>query len=353
LIVAAAFMYPGAALGRAAAAPEPAKARDPAAAEVLYKRGRELLAADNWPEACAKFEASLALNPAASTMLNIAKCHEHDKRLSEALIDYKRALQLNQDTLGDERKKALSEVAKKGIADLEPRIAKLRITMKEGPPGLVITRDGKEVPVALLGEVIPVDPGAHEVRASAPGYHSEPRLVTLNEGESVDVELVLTADPAAKAPPEPTEGAAVAVKTTAAPDTKAAPDAKTEGGSAGGAPTWAWIAGGAGLALAGAGVALRFDGLAAEDTLTAKCGSELICYRGAGYDPTDDNTRKNRDFALFVGLTAAGAVGVGAAIVGFARGSTTASKKSAHAAPLLVTPIVAHAVRGVAISGAF
>src|SRR5690349_15880908 len=74
--------------------PQPTQAafpapRDAAAAEALYRRGRELLSAGNWAEACAKFDASMALNPAASTMLNIARCHEHEGKIAQALIDHK------------------------------------------------------------------------------------------------------------------------------------------------------------------------------------------------------------------------------------------------------------------------
>ena len=48
---------------------------DHAAADALYEEGQALLKAGNHAAGCARFEASLALSPAASTMLKIAKCH--------------------------------------------------------------------------------------------------------------------------------------------------------------------------------------------------------------------------------------------------------------------------------------
>src|SRR5688572_22367029 len=97
-----------ASLGALAIASSPAPAqsqtRDPAAAEALYKAGRDLVAKGDWDVGCPKFDASMSLDPVASTLLNIAKCHEHYGRLARAWADYKRALVLNQDTPGAERR---------------------------------------------------------------------------------------------------------------------------------------------------------------------------------------------------------------------------------------------------------
>src|SRR5262245_41876693 len=86
-------------------------ARDPAAAEALYKTGRDLVAKGDWDGGCPKFDASMALDPVASTLLNIAKCNEHYGRLAQAWADYKRAIVLNQETQGAERRKTLADIA--------------------------------------------------------------------------------------------------------------------------------------------------------------------------------------------------------------------------------------------------
>jgi hypothetical protein len=255
----------------------------------------------------------MSLDPAASTLLNIAKCHEHYGRLARAWADYKRAVVLNQDTPGAERRKTLADLAKRGIEALEPRLPRLKIvvamSVNERPPGLRVTRDGQELPLAVLGEVVPVDPGDHEVAAEAPGYTSEPRKVKLEEGKTVEVELTLTkaseapkaADPGATAPPSVPP---------------ATPPGSDEPPPSGGIPAWTWIVGGAGVALIGAGIAFRVDGAAAESTLDEKCGEARVCDPASGYDPADDNARKNRDFILFAALGGAGVVAVGAAVVG-------------------------------------
>src|SRR3954468_15943585 len=95
-----------------AALAAPAQQTDPAAAESLFKTARALLDKGDWAAACPKFEASLALNPSASTAINIARCHEHDGKLATAWEDYNRALVLNRETKGAERQRQLEEVAK-------------------------------------------------------------------------------------------------------------------------------------------------------------------------------------------------------------------------------------------------
>jgi hypothetical protein len=295
------FAWPS--VGRAQAA------RDPAGAEALYKTGRDLVAKGDWDAACPKFEASMTLDPVASTLINIAKCHEHFGRLARAWADYKRALVLNQDTPGAERRKALGEIATRGIEALEPRLPKMRIGVADRPEGLRVTRDGQEIPLAMLGEVVPVDPGSHEVSATAPGHAQEQKTVKAEEGKTVEVELRLTRS---AGPPGP--GGAPSAGGGSSPPPPGGPDSpKAESG---GIPTWVWVVGGAGVALAGAGIAFRIDGSAAEATLDEKCGEQRMCDPASGYDPTADNDRKNRDFILFAVLGGAGAAAIGAAVIG-------------------------------------
>jgi hypothetical protein len=317
------------------------KPRDPAAAEALYHRGRELVAAGNWDEGCAKFDASMELNPAVSTLINIAKCHEHQGKLTQALVDYRRALQLNKDTLGDERKKALEALGNEGIKAVEPRLARVEVQVKSRPEGLRVVRDGVDLPLGTLGETIPLDPGAHTFEAVAPGFTKDERRVTLAEGEHATVELELMPAPIVKAPQE--KPAPVAKKGVAPPP----PAPKREKG----VPAWAFVSGGLGLVAVGAGVFFHFDQRDAEDKLVANCGKELLCDPAKPYDPQKDNERKNRDFALFVGLSAAGAVGIGAAIVGIAAASGS-SKKSATQA-MSFSPWFDRAGGGAVWRGAF
>ena len=76
----------------------------------------------------------MILYPAASTLLNIARCYEHDGKLALAWSAYQRALVINRETQGEERKRALEEIAQKGLAKVEPRVPRIKIVMTGGSP---------------------------------------------------------------------------------------------------------------------------------------------------------------------------------------------------------------------------
>src|SRR5215813_3345462 len=55
-----------------------------AQAEVLFRQGRDLLAAGKVAEACSAFEESQKLEPAVTTLLNLAGCREKLGQLATA-----------------------------------------------------------------------------------------------------------------------------------------------------------------------------------------------------------------------------------------------------------------------------
>jgi len=238
------------------------KLRDPAAAEALYLSGRKLVADGKWAEGCEKFRASLELNPAASTLINIAKCSEHDGKLTQALVEFRRASQLNQDTLGEERKRKLEQVVKEGIASLEPRLSRVQLVVANRPSGIEIKRDGLTLPIATIGETIPLDPGEHVFVVTAPGFRKEERKVVLKEGESQTIELPLVEEKPAEVVKPPVDKPAV-------PDKPPVSDKPVEKDkpSGGGVPVWAFVAGGVGLAAIGGAVYFKLGKSAAEKEL--------------------------------------------------------------------------------------
>jgi hypothetical protein len=275
-----------------AGAPSAALARDPAAAEALFRTGRDLLAQGNFAEACPKFEASFALDPVASTLLNIAKCREHEGKLATAWADNKRALVLNQETPGAERQKTLADLAEQSIAALEPRLPRLTLRVDPRFRTAKVQRDGVVVPEGSFGVEVPIDPGAHVVIGELAGHTSIREAFDIKEAEHKEITLTFAASDGASAAPAP------ATETSR------------------GVPAWIWITGGAGLAAVGAGVAFRVHGLAAEDRIEEACGADRMCNPRAPYDPADDNQTKNVDFGLFMGLTIAGGVAIVATVVG-------------------------------------
>jgi hypothetical protein len=195
-------------------------ARDPALAEELFKSAQACIAANDWQCACPKFSASMEADPSVSTQINVAKCLEHDGKLTLAWTALQDAIKLNRTiAYPDESRRAkLGEYAQKTLDALERRVPKIRIVVAGHPDGLVVQRDGSALPIAALGEPIRVDPGEHEIVAEAPGYAKERRVVKLSEGQVEEVSITLTkalAGAPANAQATPAEG-------TPAPDAGAA-----------------------------------------------------------------------------------------------------------------------------------
>lgn len=176
-----------------------AQARDPAGAEKLYDEGAKLLAAEDWPGACAKFEQSFALDPAPGTLLNLSSCAERDGKLALAWSRLRDAKSLNADTASETRRAEIARFIDAGIARLEPRIPQLTLHVKDAPADVQVKRDGQ--PTAI-GAALPVDPGKHVIEVTAPGREPVRKEITLAEGAKE--ELVLEVGPAAAlAPPPP------------------------------------------------------------------------------------------------------------------------------------------------------
>lgn len=283
------------AVTRPAAAETPASVPDPVA-QALFQDGRDLVDKGDWEAGCTKFEASMLLYPAASTLLNIARCFEHRKKLAAAWSTYKRARVLNRETLGDERRRAIDELIDAQLAALSPRLPKIRLQLTRKVLGVTLRKDGEVLPSAVVGTEVPVDPGEHEIAAEAPGHLPFRARFDIAEGTSRDIaiDLVSEADAAAG-----------------------------EGGSS--VPTWAWVTGGASLLFFGVSAAFRIDQAFIEGRQSALCQGDVQsgCPPRAEYDPASDNTRKNVDFGISLGFGVAGAAALAASLVGIVRGTTT------------------------------
>lgn len=189
-----------------AARPAHAQSSDTTAiAEQLFNQARDLVKANRWDEACPKFEASLRADPVLGTKLNLATCYEHIGKLASAWGLYRDSIELAK-RAGDAKR---GDFAQKQAAALEPRLPRLTISAPKQPPaGLIVTRDGARLDAGALGVALYVDPGPHEVRASAPGFEAVTRTVTLVEGKAETLAIPdLTAVPVSVTePPGPVKG---------------------------------------------------------------------------------------------------------------------------------------------------
>jgi hypothetical protein len=152
--------------------------RDRAAAEVLFQAGRDALERGDWKAACARFEESNRLDPAAGTTMNLANCSEKLGRLAKAWELYRSALEAL--PADDDRVSVATERARA----LEKRIPYLTIRLAPGTaPATRVERDGIELGRASLGLALPVDPGRHLVKVISVGRSARSYTVELAEAE--------------------------------------------------------------------------------------------------------------------------------------------------------------------------
>ena len=150
------------ALACAGTASAQAPSSNEAAAEALFSEARTLIGAGRVEEGCKKLEASQRLDPGTGTLLHLADCYEKLGRTASAWARFREAAsRAARDGRAD-----WETIAKTRSAELEPKLARLRI---DAPAGVVVHRDGDEIPSAALGTPLPIDPGEHTVTASAPG----------------------------------------------------------------------------------------------------------------------------------------------------------------------------------------
>jgi hypothetical protein len=155
---------------------------DKAGAEALFQEGRRLMLAKRFAEACPKFEASVRLDPAPGTELNLADCYEQLGRFASAWGMFRQA--------ADEARRAADadaeKIALERAAALEPRLSRLTIQPpKEAVPGLVVSRNGLPVDAALLGTPVPVDAGQHKIDCRAPGRKGWTQELSVKAGDSM------------------------------------------------------------------------------------------------------------------------------------------------------------------------
>lgn len=165
-------------------------------ADALYQEALALVEKGNYAAACPKYDASQKADPALGTQFNLADCWEHIGLLASAYGVFgtveraaRAAGKANLATRAHDRGKAL-----------EPRVARLAIGVRPLPE-LAVRVDGVDVPATALSSY-PVDPGDHEIAATAPGRVPFRRKIAIATGATaVQIgELALVPPPAERRP---------------------------------------------------------------------------------------------------------------------------------------------------------
>lgn len=169
----------------------PAQAQTPAEtaeARELFVQGGAFAEQGKWDEARVRFERSLKLKPSSLTLYSLGVAQRQTGRLIEARASF--AAFLAEPSTPATR--PFEQPAREAVDELEKRIAKIRFDINPaGVPGISVELDGAPIPPEVLANPRPVNPGAHSVTASAPGFKMTTARLTASEGEQVVAKLVL------------------------------------------------------------------------------------------------------------------------------------------------------------------
>jgi hypothetical protein len=173
-------------------------------ARSLAGEGKEAFDAKNYGRAVDLFHRAYALVPAPTIALYEAQALVKLGRLVEAEEAYMRAVRTPLDQHSSEQFRVAVQDAERELAELQPRLPKATIVIT-GPAAVStdvqVTLDGKQLPAAMVGVGIPVDPGQHVLRAVARG--GEPAEVRFQISEKEQRRLEIAPVPGETAVPPP------------------------------------------------------------------------------------------------------------------------------------------------------
>jgi hypothetical protein len=149
-------------------------------AEQLFTSGRALLEAGQVGVACEKLAESQRIDPAGGTALLLGICLEQQGKLASAWAALRSARAMG---VRDGRQDRVA-VADEHLQGIEPRIAHVTVTVPSEAlvPGLEVSLDGVQLGDASRGTPLPVDPGPHDLRATAPGHRSSATTIVVPPG---------------------------------------------------------------------------------------------------------------------------------------------------------------------------
>jgi hypothetical protein len=329
-----------AALASGAAPANAQSSGDQAAAEALFKQGRDLMASGRLAEACPKLAESQRLDPGTGTLLNLATCYERNGQLASAWVTYKEAATAAQNSDQAER----AQLARRKAAELEPKLPMLTIVVPASSDraDLQIRRDGEAIGRAAWGVPIPVDPGVHSVDATAAGRKAWRGQASL-EGVAAQVSVEVPPLPALAdgpeeavvAPPAPAPPAPPAP----APPPPPPPVTHGSGQRAAGLVTGA-------VGLAGLIVGTTFGLIARSDNNDAKsdCPTDSTC---TPLGVTSTTSARHAATASTIAFVAGGAL----TATGLVLYLTAPSTSPRSVDRLGLSPIIGNATGGVALHG--
>ena len=321
----------------------PARAQSAGAqAEALFRDGRSLMKAGKLAEACAAFEQSQKLEPAAATLINLAGCREELGQLATA---WRLLLEVEQQTrlAADQKAQQFHQLALERAARLEPRVSKLtfRVPDERQIDGLEIRRDQERIPAAMWNRPLPVDGGTYAITARAPGTREWSTRITLAseaDARTVDIPDLRKFGREPDRPPGAVAGAA-----RSAEPPRAQPPRMEEAAARRGSRALPIVVGVGGAALLGGALGSWLWADSTYDKAKAEMSDQ------ARRDSLYDSANRKRYAAEGLAIAAAGCTGVAIWLYVRQQGGARAGPEPARVGRLTITPTAS----GIALAGRF
>jgi hypothetical protein len=170
-----------------------------AAAEDLFQRGQKLMEEGKTSEACTLLAESQKIEPSTGTLLNLAVCHEKEKKTATAWAEYNAAANMARAGGRQDREKYAQQKAEA----LAPQLRKVQVDVKQPLTNPEVKVDGQAN--GIINIAFPVDPGEHEIVVGAAKKKPWSTKVKFPDGPGIThVEVPALED----APEAPSGGAA-------------------------------------------------------------------------------------------------------------------------------------------------
>jgi hypothetical protein len=295
---------------------------DMAAAEALFAEAKSLSDAGSFTDACPKFDTSMRLMPRLGVQLNLADCYEHIGKTASAWVTFGQAAALAR-RLGDPRE----TLALQRQAALVPRLTRLCVSAAPADvERLSLMRDGMRIAPSLYGVAVPVDPGVHQIEATAPERMPWSTRVAVS-GEGVVVTVVI---PELKRARRPSNARFVAPVTHDTSNDRRRPAGLF------------WITGGLGVTGIGVGAAFGIAARSLWQEARQDCDPSNNCATAA-YALIQ---RSRRDGNLSTVAFGIGGAALAASILLYLRGSRAPSPPAVHLAPAITSDAVGAVIGG-------
>jgi hypothetical protein len=315
-----------------------------ALATALFKEGKTLMNEGRWAEACVKLSESQRLDPGGGTLLNLALCHEMEGKIATAWAEFNEALEIAQRQGRDDR----VGFARSHIEKLEPKLPYVIVIVKDPAPEQELTLDAAVLRQPAWGTRVPLDPGAHGLKANARGRKSYTIPFTVRAEQILSVEI-----PRLEPESSPTT-ASPAREPVREADPRYLPQRSSQAQVASGEPSslrpWAFVSLGLGAAGLSTGAIAGIAALQKQSHLDDGCTGPAQCPREQRGNIDSMNRYAEISTVAFAIGASAAAIGAILLIVDDNGPSDSAKDKAFGSAPPVRVSIGA---RGAVISSSF